>query len=346
VAGLSGSPILDTSPITAAAAAVLAAAGAQGLSRLAEQTGDPLFPHNRNVTTDVTIAAPTTWTEADYPGRIVCLDRLDVDDVLTLQGGPWFILLETLDFGAAGEVRGDGPSGAATGTFSADYARGATRDSTGRAQGGCGGVMVFICANAITGTASRPISANGGAGYRDTTNAGGIFGTGGQGAFSPTLNSATVAEEWDGTPLNTDSFKAYLHPFAQLVGCGGGGISGGKGGGSGAGSNGGAISGGGSGIGGGGRGDAVEAGTLPIIDQPSVASLVDLAIAGGLGGGGGGAMVSTTGTNNGSGGGGGGAVVVWVKTLTATPTLSASGGAAAGNGGAGAAGVTYLIDIP
>ncbi|PKN77866.1 MAG: hypothetical protein CVU47_13085 [Chloroflexi bacterium HGW-Chloroflexi-9] len=313
MAGLSGSPILDTSAITTAAAAVLAAAGAQGIARLAEQTGDPIFPHNRNVTTDVTISAPTTWTEADYPGRIVCLDRLDVDDVLTLQGGPWFILLETLDFGAAGEVRGDGPSGGAAVTFDADYARGGLASNTGRAQGGCGGVMIFIAVTAITGTASRPISANGGAGYRDTTNAGVIAGQGGQGAGAaeqPATGTTTTAA-WIGAASVVPPARGalYLSPSAGTYkGAGGG--------------NGGSdvtsgLVGGGSGIGGGGYATpgATTNGSLPVV-QPSVVALVDLALNGCLGGGGGGAMVHTTGTNNSAGGGGGGCVVVWVKTLT------------------------------
>ncbi|MFA7296265.1 MAG: hypothetical protein WC211_03640 [Dehalococcoidia bacterium] len=304
-------------------------------------TGDPTFPHNGDVSTDVTISAPTTWTEADYPGRVVALDRLDVDDVLTLQGGPWFILLETLDFGAAGEVRGDGPSGGAAVTFTTDYARGGVAVSGGRAQGGCGGVMIFICANTITGTASRPISANGGAGYRDTTNAGTATGSGGQGALSPTYNNSDAGERWAGDSVNTDTFKAYLHPLGLHMGGRTGGH--GNGGGSGYGNTAAADAGGGSGIGSGGGSGA--GGVLPPV-TPSVVALIDLALAGCRGGGGGAAAVHTTGANNAAGGGGGGSVVVWCKTLTATPTLSAAGGAAATAGGAGAAGVTYLIDIP
>jgi len=307
------------------------------------------FPHNRNVTTDVTIATPTTWTEADYPGRIVCLDRLDVDDVLTLRGGPWFIFVDTCDGGVSGAINGDGPSGAASGTFNADYARGAlaTDAAPARAQGGCGGVMIFMCVREFTGE-DIPISANGGAGYRDTGNAGALKARGGQGAFSPTADNASAAEEWDGTLVNTDTFKAYLHPFAQLLGMGGGAsVTGfrGRGGGSGFGNDAGSQnSGGGSGIGGGGAN--VAAGALPVVSEPSVGALLDLALAGCLGGGGGSAALHSTGANNAAGGGGGGCVVVWAKTLTATPTLSANGGAAAAAGGAGAAGVTYLIDIP
>ncbi|MFA7250510.1 MAG: hypothetical protein WC273_12865 [Dehalococcoidia bacterium] len=304
------------------------------------------FPHNRGSVTDVTIATPTTWTEATYPGRIVCLDRLDVDDVLTLQGGPWFIFVETLDFGASGSINGDGPSGAAAGTFNADYARGGLASNTGRAQGGCGGVMIFIAATTISGTAGRPISADGGDAYTNATNAGAAAGRGGQGAFSPTLDNSGSAEEWDGTALNTDTLKTALHPFAQHMGRGGGNSSGeyGRGGGSGAGSTSANLGGGGSGIGGGGGYGG--GGNLPTVSEPSIVALINLALAGCLGGGGGGAAISTSGVNNGGGGGGGGAVVVWVKTLTATPTLSANGGAAAAVGGAGAAGVTYLIDIP
>lgn len=307
-------------------------------------TGDPAFPHNGDVATNVTISSPTTWTESNYPGRVVKLNRLDVDDVLTLQGGPWFIFVETLDFGASGSINGDGPDGSTGGDADADYARGGYVTGTGIAAGGCGGVMILICANSITGTSSRTISANGGDAARNTSNAGANTAEGGQGALSPSKtwesSSTQTAEAWNGYGSSTPPGR-----FIMLLGDGGGAAVG-EGGGSGGVATTGQIGGGGSGIGGGGGGGTASAGSLPAVSEPSVVALVELALAGCLGGGGGGAHINTTGTNNSAGGGGGGAVIVWARTLSATPTLSASGGAAIGGGGAGAAGVTYLIDIP
>lgn len=311
---------------------------------MANMTGDPFFPHNGDVTTDVTIAGVTTWTESDYKGRVVKLDVLTVDDVLTLQGGPWWIFVESLVFGSSGSIVGDGPDGTGTDNLSADYALGGFRSQTGTAHGGCGGVMIFICANAITGTASANISANGGDGFRNTSNAGAINGAGGQGAFSrkrTVFGTAVVAERWSGDTLVTGPF-----PLQMLLGDGGSTGDGGEGGGSGGASASGAAAGGGSGIGGGGAADNASAGQLPIIDEPSVLHLLELALAGCLGGGGGAARVHTTGTNNSAGGGGGGSIVLWVRTNTSAPTLVAAGGTLIGDGGNGAAGVTYTVSVP
>ena len=301
-------------------------------------TGDPIFPHNGDVATDVTISSPTTWTNTTYPGRVVQLNRLDVDDVLTLQGGPWFIFVETLDMGASGEIRGDGPDGSLSALADDDYALGAYVSSTGVASGGCGGVMVFIIANSITGTASRPISANGGAGSRNTSNAGSTTGRAGEGAFDR-IQAQSVTSQTYGSGVQT---------FLNILGDGGGGATiGGRAGGTGGVTDSGGTNGGGSGIGGGAGAStgSTSVGFAPR-NEPSVVQLLELALAGCLGGGGGAAVVTTTGTNNAAGGGGGGSVVVWYATSSADPTLTATGGASVGGTNDGADGVTYYIQVP
>ena len=300
-------------------------------------TGDPIFPHNGNTSTDVTISTPTTWAHADYPGRIVTLDRLDVDDVLTLSGSPWFIFVSTLDMGASGEIRCDGPDGDTGGAAASIYTRGGFASSTGIAAGGCGGGMVFICAETVTGTASRPISADGGDGARNTTNASADVGMGGEGAFGR-ISTQTAT-----------SYSREALEFYNLLGDGSGSSVGGYGGGSGGVSTSGTMAGGGSGIGGGAAAGSAGATTSGSAARniPSVVQLVELAIKGCRGGGGGGAVASTTGTNNAAGGGGGGAVVLWYRTSSAAPTLSASGGASVGtSSNPGADGITYSVQVP
>ena len=202
--------------------------------------------------------------------------------------------------------------------------------------------MIFICATAITGTASANISANGGDAARDTTNAASISAQGGQGAFSRTVSGTSsgtlVAERWSGRLAITGPM-----PFHMLLGDGGGTVLGGQGGGSGGTATG--VGGGGSGIGGGSDSSGL-APSNPLIVEVSPLHLLELGLAGGLGGGGGGCRVHTTGTSNSAGGGGGGSVVLWVRTNTSAPTLAAAGGAGIGAAITGAAGVTYTIVVP
>jgi len=124
----------------AGATAIEAADAGGGMNWAIEQTGDPAFPHNGDTTTDVTISGTTTWTEANYPGRVAKIDVLTINAgiVLTLQGGPFFIFCETLAFGdTASVIDGNGPAPATpTTTVSADYARGGLDNSTGAARGG------------------------------------------------------------------------------------------------------------------------------------------------------------------------------------------------------------------
>lgn len=307
-------------------------AGGSAMLEVAQGVGGR-FPYNGSSTTDVVISVNTTWTEADYKGRIVQLRTLTINAgiVLTLQGGPWYLFLRNLVFGdIVSEIRGDGPTPIDFTPHNADYARGAVATSgAGSATGGDGGVMVFVVAHTISG-ANGLIHANGGNAFRDTGNAGSDTGRGGQGAFSILVSSGS-AEDFSGDV------------GSLLLGIGGDSFGGRAGGSGGTGS--GNAGGGGSGIGGGGNSNG-GAGSLPTIDEPSVQHLIVLGRNGCLGGGGGGAAVLVVGTNNAAGGGGGGSVIVWARVFTTTPTLQANGGTGIGSGAAGAAGVTHQITVP
>lgn len=304
------------------------------------------FPFSEGAA-DIVISGATTWSDAAGFKRVGKL-TINAGQTLTIARSPFWIFADEINFGdTASQIFGGGPAGASSGTFSAAYARGATYVSTGRAQGGCGGIILFVVCRTITGAAGK-IVADGGNGYRDTTAAAATGGRGGQGAFSRNFDvSSANNEDWGGA--NGLGVVGDNPPLliALLLGSGGsigngGGVAGGSGSGSGA-SAGGA---GGSGIGGGGTASTliIAAGTSLV--PPSPQQLMMLASMGCLGGGGGGAYCEiAVGTNNGSGGGGGGSVVVWVSDLAVTPTLTATGGSGTGNGSAGAAGVTHLIDL-
>lgn len=339
------------------------AGGAVALPWAAATTGDPVYPHNGDVATDVTIAAPTTWTEATYPARIVQLDLLTVNDVLTLQGGPWFIFCDKITFGGSGDINSDGPPGAASRAGQdADWTFGGRATSSGaEAVGGQGGGMVFIVLREIDGSV-RTISVDGGDGFTDADNAAALVSAAGQGALDLSYDQALSSDgkSFSGRRIATGE---HLLPYHLVFGAGGfdqpgttsGPAHGGEGGGSGAADSSVDEGGGGSGIGGGGgaAGAGGDSGLLPHIDEASVSQLLEVAKFGCKGGGGGGAAVHTSGAANHGAGGGGGSICIWVRTLTTTPTLSASGGqrslggAAPGGGtGAGAAGITHLIDVP
>lgn len=293
------------------------------------------YPYNNE--TDIVISSNTTWSDAVGYKKVRKL-TIAAGVILTIAKSPFVIFADEIVFGdAASIIDGSGPAGAASGTFATTYARGGTIvGGSARAQGGCGGIMLFILANTISG-ANGIIKANGGDGFRNTTNAGVNSQAGGQGSLSSSFDVGTGGglELFAGTSvLTTATNKTYLHPQGRMLGDGGGG---GTGGGSG-------INGGGSGIGGGGSGAAATNGGSPFNTiRPD--ALNELAFLGCLGGGGGGASVNTTGTNNAAGGGGGGSIVVWSKFFNAIPTLQANGGAAVGTAGAGAPGVAYLISI-
>jgi hypothetical protein len=319
-------------------------------------TGDPEFPHNGDTTTDVTISSNTTWTESNYPGRIVKLDVLTINAgiVLTLQGGPWYLFVASIVYGDEDSIiSANGFTSTDATAQSSDYARGGVSvlswGAAGIAVGGSGAGMLFVVATEVSGAAGK-ITANGGAGFRNTTTTAAYDAVAGQGAMSDYPNAGILASGEGAVGTTTRWYSGYF----TLLGRGGHhgsyttqGVGGGSGGGA---YNVGA--GGGSGIGGGGgvdyqAGGAQTAGELPIVSELSIDALLTLAAQGCLGGGGGGANVSSaSGAQNGAGGGGGGSVVAFVRTLTTTPTVSANGGVATTNGGAGAAGVAYLVDVP
>lgn len=299
------------------------------------------WPFNEDAA-DVVISGATTWSDAIGYKRVRKL-TIDAGQTLTIKASPFWIFADEIVFGGTDSIiNGNGPDGASSGTFDAAYARGGTYVSGGRAQGGCGGIMLFVVCRRISGSAGI-IRATGGAAYRDTTNATVQGAAGGQGALSQSFDLASGPQTWLGQ-----------HEFGTVLGSGAGSQSNHavNGGGSGAAGTVPNAS-GGSGIGAGGAASSTATrttGTAPPVSA-SPQQLVMLAQAGCLGGGGGGAGVAATGTNNDAGGGGGGSVCVWVYELVVTPTLAAAGGAGAGpnvggaTGGAGLAGITHLINL-
>lgn len=292
---------------------------------------------------DVTISAPTTWNDSCGYKKVKKL-TINSGQTLTIAKSPFFIFADEIAFGSTGSIiDASGESGGASTTFGGYTAIGGLKtDASARAQGGCGGGMLFIIARTITG-ANGVIKANGGAGYRNTTNSGGsTSGVGGQGALSNKQGAGVTSQSWvgDSDPQLT-SIWYYLHPLGVFMADG---VQGGtvvaSGGGSGF------SFGGGSGIGGGGGGQAGNSGSAAR-SKLNPSTLLLLAKNGCLGGGGGSGGVNSTGTSNAAGGGGGGSVVVWYRTKTATPTLEANGGtgatgSTANNGGAG---VTFLLEV-
>ncbi|WEK53312.1 MAG: hypothetical protein P0Y55_12015 [Candidatus Cohnella colombiensis] len=314
--------------------------------------------------TDVVISSNTTWSDVAGFRKIRKL-TINAGIVLTIARSPFSIFADEIVFGSTtSQIKGDGPSGAASGNHSSNYARGATRETGNlatRAQAGCGGIMLFVVARKFSGAAGV-ISANGGAGYFGTVAATGSGNANnqGQGALSSFRSSGLAVQEvYDGSAsASSTSGINYLHPLGRLLsdGGGGGGASG-IGGGSGGVNNSSNISGGGSGIGGGGGAYISGNNTLPggqnITLSPNL--LIELANFGCLGGGGGGVAytLNSSSTANGeAAGGGGGSVCVWGREFAVTPVLQANGGlsssspasglAAQSNGGAG---TTHLITV-
>jgi hypothetical protein len=300
------------------------------------------FPFNSD-SANITISAPTTWDDAVGYKKVGKL-TINAGQTLTIQKSPFYIFADEIAFGDTDStIDASGLSGSATPTtFPTTQANGATAQSgSALSQGGCGGGMLLILCNRITG-ANGIIKADGGNGYSNTTNASGDTFKGGQGALSSTINNGGGGESFI-LAVNgalTSSTATLLCSTLNLLGDGGGGNPRASGGGSGQGS---AVSfvGGGSGIAGGGGAAAVENGFTATI-TPMPLDLIQLAQIKCRGGGGGAALVSTTGTGNICAGGGGGAILVFTHTTTATPTLQANGGTGTVSG---AAGVTYLITL-
>ena len=303
------------------------------------------FPYDEDAA-DITISSDTSWTDSAGFKRVGLL-TINSGIVLTIAISPFYIFAREIVFGSTGSIiNGNGPSGASSGTFSAAYARGGTATGgSARAQGGCGGILLVVCAGRISGAAGV-FRVNGGDGYRNTTAPGVGNGNsrGGQGCFSKSFNvSAASPEDWSGATGAAGTPPILSHLFTGTGGTGG--ATGGASGGSGASSGGGS---GGSGIGGGGGATSggATAGAQGLI-LPGPQYLLFLASIGCLGGGGGGAAVpiDLDGTPNGAGGGGGGGLLVYTAEDQVTPTLQANGGAATTNGANGAAGVAIQVTL-
>ena len=301
---------------------------------------------------DVTISGATTWNDSCGYKKVGKL-TINAGQTLTIANSPFIIFANEIAFGDVSScIDASGPSGASSGSFTTGMTKGATAvGGSARAQGGCGGGLLFIITSKISG-ATGVIKANGGNGYRNTTTASAQAGKGGQGAFSETTSEnnpqAGVGEKWGGTNTLTATGVEYLNPLginlapsyiATTLNASGGGSG-----------QGGTNSAGGSGIGSGGSsggGTNCTDGVLSYITfTPQM--LINMAFASCKGGGAGGANVdNSVGASNGAGGGGGGIILVWVRTLTATPTLQANGGTGAvGTGSAnGGAGQTLLISV-
>jgi hypothetical protein len=323
------------------------------------------FPFYSNAA-DIIISTATTWNDAVGYKKVGKL-TINAGQTLTIQKSPFYIFADEIAFGDTDSIiDASGPSG--TGGVAvfpsvANMANGGTASysTTAKAQGGCGGGMLFVLCNRITG-ANGIIKANGGdGGSNGALSVGSSIGAGGQGAFSRSLgtpggNSGSESFHFFvngvsnySTGLTLDTVGTYPS-VSNLLGAGGvaSGVSVPIGGGTGGTTEGGYGC-GGSGIGGGGGAgitNTTGAGGVALI-TPSVTDLLMLANLKCLGGGGGGACLDETYVNAcGGGGGGGGAVVIWTHTATATPTLQANGGAHTGTHNKdGGAGVTYLITL-
>lgn len=300
------------------------------------------YPYNQNAG-DIIINTNTTWDDLVGYKRVGRL-TIAANIKLTIAKFPFFILADEITFGNTNSwICADGLSGSEALTpFPQEYSAGGTYSSSpGGVQCGCGGGLLFVICNSISG-ANGKITANGGDGYRLDSGPSTSGGRGGQGALSNTRDtSATTGERWKDGVMG-----------ALGAGMGDGGdysdtLRGGTGGGSAGSSS--LYGAGGSGIGGGGGSDYSSGtiyvnGRVPII-TPSPAMLMFYAQMGCKGGGGGGGFAAATKWV--AGGGGGGAVVVYYKTKTATPTLEANGGIGVTSGAAanGAAGQTWLLEV-
>lgn len=288
-------------------------------------------------TEDIIIASNTIWNDSSGYKKVKKL-TINAGITLKIERSPFYIFCEEL--AGTGIIDISGPAGAESGVHPSWCTQGgAAISGTARAQAGCGGGMLFIVTDTISGAVS--IKANGGNGYKNTNVATSSLYAGGQGALSPSVNlTPAISELWDGTsPVNTSGtgYRTYLHPVGFLLGKGAGGGSGGGSGGNSA----------GSGIGGGARhlDDGQQSRFALTPDR-----LLELAKYGCLGGGAGSATVSQLdGDGNGAGGGGGGSVVLWYRIKTATPALEANGGvgvpSSGGSSANGAAGVTHFITV-
>jgi hypothetical protein len=287
------------------------------------------FPYNGDAP-DITISSNTVWD--DFIGfKQVGKLTINAGVTLKIEQSPFIIFADEIVFGGTDSIiDGSGPSGAASGDHPSWCAKGATVvGNGGRVQAGCGGIMLLIVTNRISG-AKGSIRANGGDGWAQQAPSSRQFAQGGQGALSALLPTDAPPEAWGGLGF-------YLARGGGNVSNGGGGTGGGSGG---------QIPGnynhgGGSGIGGGGASGAGTAG-YPCPGTHNLKTWMFLHSLNCLGGGGGAAFNSTTPT---AAGGGGGLVGLLVGEIGVAPILEANGGVADGPAYNGGAGFTFIEDV-
>lgn len=294
--------------------------------------------------TDVTISSNTTWNDASGYRKV---KKLTITAGITLRINltPFFIFADEIVFGDANStIDISGPNGAASGNFEDIFAMGATTtDTTGsRAQGGCGGGMIFIVARKISGAAGK-IKADGGTGYVNQTMAvNAVPQVHGYGAFGIQAYAAPPFL-LGGVDISTSGIVAFPRTSNKLLGAGSGGGNYGSGG---------------FGVGGGGVAKGAAGYTASDVGgtwslKPTPEELLSFAKMGLRGGGGGGAVVAGGGNYNTAGGGGGGSVVVWVRDLDVTPTITVNGGIGAWGSSIttntqyikGGAGATHIVVV-
>lgn len=309
---------------------------------------------------DVTINSNTTWDDDTGMRRVKKL-TIAAGVTLRIMKTPFFIFADEIEFGDSSSVIDiSGPSGGPSVDYSnLSFARGGTViQYPARAQGGCGGGMIFIVVKKVSG-ASGSIKSNGGNAWVSAgVAASGSAISSGEGALIVNRNLTASSSEdnlvlgelslIDRGGSSSVSLKTR-RTLRELLGTGGNNGSAATAPAAGSGVSAPGNHYGGSGIGGGG---AAAINTQPLPTQPAMPPTVDellqLAKVGCTGGGGGGAQAFTNQTGMLAGGGGGGSIVLWARDLVITPNLQANGGAYAagsGTGQDGAAGVTYLVKV-
>jgi hypothetical protein len=287
-------------------------------------TPKTLFPFYDNAG-NVTLSSNTTWEDSCYFKKV---GTLTINSGVTLRIGrsPFIICANEIVFGNSSSIiDASGPNGADGGnsSYSEKFALGGYAVSgNSKACGGAGGAFIVIFANTIKG-ANGIIRANGGNGWRNTTNATEMTYASGQGCFRTQVSNTGAGR--------LVANGGYSTAYEGLEGADGNSSSHYAGGGSGIGGGGGAYS-----SSSGANGSSNTKITLPAHFVRLLAAVHEQGVPV-LGGGGGGAIVHTTGTYNRTGGGGGGGILIVTKKLECSPTLTANGGTGinAGNGGSG-----------
>lgn len=296
--------------------------GGGGISALSNYFGaSGTFPFAGDQ--DVTISSNTTWSDSSGQRKVKKL-TINAGVTLTISVGSFMIFAEEIVFGSStSTIDISGPSGAATGTYvGVTHATGATSGAAGnpgRAQGGCGGGMLAVFANKITGNGK--FRSNGGNGF--INNSTGNDTSGGPGGNSSILGPLLVANPIVSIPTaaQADMFPRFISKLIADGGMFSTGYAGGKGLASGAGA---AV-----------RYSSTQAASaIPAsalgkrtLITPTTEEILTLVILGFNAGGGGAAGVGSESNGNMAAGGGGGCVAVWVgKTSPTLFTFELNGG--------------------